>query len=170
MLQGVEVLLRNALHDQMTRWHAANEWPGMWFGDPAGLLERRCLDDIEEARRRLRRLGRPATPGRIVAELGFGFWRYLLTARYEQTLWTPALRHAFPGLRPTRRRTLADRVERIHYLRNRIAHHEPIHGRDLALDHADALAVVEAICPHARAWLGHTSLVPGTLAGRPLLN
>lgn len=78
--------------------------------------------------------GRAATtgivhPGKVVAELNFGFWRYLLTARYEASLWTPALRHCFPiGLA---RSTVYDPVENINAFRNRVAHHEPIHARNL---------------------------------------
>jgi hypothetical protein len=37
--------------------------------------------------------------GKVVAELTFGFWRYILAGTYQATLWSPALRHAFPHLR-----------------------------------------------------------------------
>ena len=33
----------------------------------------------------------------MVAELNFGFWKFLLARPYEATLWTPALWHAFPN-------------------------------------------------------------------------
>lgn len=167
LLQGVEVILRNALHDQLTTWHRAKGRPGFWFDDPGRILEEHRHQDVAEARRRIRRQGKVETPGRVVAELSFGFWRYLLSSRYEQTLWTPALRHAFPHLRPQRRRVIAQPVERLHRLRNRIAHHEPIHSRDLARDQADAHAIVAAICPYTRIWLASTSLVTGTLRARP---
>ena len=42
---------------------------------------------------------RAGAPGRIVAELPFGFWRFLLSSRYERTLWLPCLRDTFPGIR-----------------------------------------------------------------------
>ena len=32
-------------------------------------------------------------------ELSFGFWRFLLSKRYQNTLWAPHLRKAFPGMR-----------------------------------------------------------------------
>lgn len=168
-LQAVEVVLRNAIHDQLTAMHGAGGLPGTWLDDPAQLLEPRRVADIAAARRRLARLGRPPTPGRVVAELPFGFWRYLLSARYEQFLWTPALRHAFPYLQPQRRRAIAEPVERLHYLRNRIAHHEPIHRRALASDYADMLTIVGVICPHTRGWAEATSYVPAAHAARPAL-
>lgn len=105
--------------------------------------------------------------GRIVAELSFGFWRYLLTSRYEKTLWTPAIRHAFPRLKPQRRRTVHDRVQQLHLLRNRIAHREPVWRRDPAADHANILAVAGYICPHARSWIARSSTVGRVVAERP---
>jgi hypothetical protein len=166
-LQGFEVVLRNALDRELICWHTAHKRPGNWYDDPARVLDIRRHQDIAEARRRIRVLRRPATPGRIVSELSLGFWRSLLSSRYEQSLWTPALRRAFPGLRPQRRRDIADRVTRLHLLRNRLAHHEPIHRRDLAADYSDLLFVVGAICPRAQAWIDQTSTVGKILSQRP---
>jgi hypothetical protein len=166
-LQAVEVVLRNALHDQLAGWHAARGLGGSWYDDPRRVLDPRGHADIAKARDRVRRSGRPETPGRVVAELPFGFWRYLLAARYEQTLWTPALRHAFPHLQPRRRRSIAEPIERLHQLRNRIAHHEPIHHRNLSADHGDMLVIVSAICPYTRSWVDRNSTVPMAMAKRP---
>jgi hypothetical protein len=168
-LQAFEVVLRNALDRELTQWHSSRERPSHWYDDPAKVLDPRRHRDIAKAQARLWVNRRPATPGRIVAELNLGFWRSLLTSRYEQSLWTPALRHAFPSLRPQRRRDIGDRVTRLHLLRNRLAHHEPIHRRDLAADYADLLFVVGAICPRARAWIDQTSTVDLVLAQRPLV-
>ncbi|MQA95364.1 MAG: hypothetical protein GEV11_12200 [Streptosporangiales bacterium] len=134
---------------------------------PRGELEPRRHADLQEARRRIKQMRRPCTPDRIVSELSLGFWRYLLSARYEQSLWTPALRHAFPYLRPQRRRDIADRVQRLHLVRNRLAHHEPVHGRDLAHDQADLLFVTRAICPVASSWIDTTSTLRQALRRRP---
>ncbi|WP_433181925.1 hypothetical protein [Actinoallomurus sp. CA-150999] len=166
-LQGFEVVLRNALHRELTTWHTARRLPGEWYDDPQDLLDDRGQRDIYEARRRVSVRRRPITRGRVVSELSFGFWRYLLTSRYEQSLWTPALRHAFPELRPQRRREVADRVARLHLLRNRLAHHEPIHRRDLETDYADLLFVAATMCPHAAAWIERTSTVLAVISQRP---
>jgi hypothetical protein len=168
-LQAVEVVLRNAIHDQLTALHRARGRSGTWLDDPAHLLEPRRRTDILDARRRVARQRRLATPGRLIAELPFGFWRFLLSARYEQSLWTPALRHAFPHLRPQRRRIVAGPMERLHHLRNRIAHHEPIHDHDLAAYHDDMLTVVGAICPYTCEWMASRSELPSVIAVRPTL-
>lgn len=167
LLHGVEVLLRNALDEQMTRHHADLGLPGVWFDDPADILGPRLHERIDEARRRIIEQRRQVSANRLVSELTFGFWRYLLSAHYENTLWTPILRHAFPHLRSRRRADVAKPVERLNHLRNRIAHYEPIYPRRLELDQRDALHVVAAICGDSRAWLEQISLVAGTLARRP---
>lgn len=166
-LQGFEVVLRNALARRLAVLHSVFGMPGEWYDDPRGILDDRGTQDIAEARRRILRQRRPVTPGRMVSELSFGFWRYLLTSRYEQSLWTPALRHAFSGLRPQRRREVADRVARLHLVRNRLAHHEPLHRRDLTADFADLLFVTSAICPYAAAWIDGTSTVRTVVRQRP---
>jgi hypothetical protein len=165
VLGAFEVTLRNALHGQLTAWHGQHA--GAWYDDPRRVLSDKSREDIVAARDRVRRLGWPQTPGRVVAELGFGFWRFLLASQYEKTLWTPHLRHAFPQLRPQSRREVHDRVVRLNRLRNRVAHHEPIHGRDLAGDHVDLLAVAGWMHPTVAAWIAGLSRVPAVLAARP---
>jgi hypothetical protein len=76
-----------------------------------------------------------------VAELPFGFWRYLLERRYQTTLWPQALRHDFPHLSAGGRSMLRDTGLDLQGLRNRSAHHEPIHGIDLSRSHRQSLKV-----------------------------
>lgn len=38
-------------------------------------MERHAHDDVAQIKRRLRRAGVPLLPGKVVAELPFGFWR-----------------------------------------------------------------------------------------------
>lgn len=55
VLGHVEVVLRNALHDQLTDRHHRLGRSGEWYDDPAGELEAHARDDVAKARRRLRR-------------------------------------------------------------------------------------------------------------------
>lgn len=157
-LQRFEVILRNALHVEASAVFGAAWW------DTPGLLSARSCDDIRKARGRMRR---SETPGRVLAELNLGFWRFLLSSHYERTLWTPALRKAFPHLRPAKRREVERCMTRLHEVRNRIAHCEPILGRRLDLDHRDLITVTGWISPQASAWVQATTLVPQLLKDRP---
>lgn len=122
----LEVVLRNALGTQLAAHHGT--LAGHWYDDPLGVLSDLAHEDIAAARRRVRKLWRPETPGRVVAELSFGFWKFLLAKRYEATLWTGYLRHAFPNLQPQSRAVVYRSLDELHTVRNRIAHHEPVHA------------------------------------------
>ncbi|TKG57687.1 hypothetical protein FCN18_38750 [Prauserella endophytica] len=150
--------------------------PGTWLDDPANLLEKRAKDDIAKAVeraqvwRRVKEIRRPTKPkppvGAVVAELSFGFWRYLLAARYEHTLWLESIRHGFPHVHG--RRTAVDEpMRRLHQLRNRIAHLEPIINRELHRDAADIHAVVHAVCPKTAEWAASLRRVDAALAAKP---
>jgi hypothetical protein len=139
VLGHLEVGLRNGLHNELTAWHAAEGRAGCWFDDPGGFLDPRRQDEIAAAKFYIAQEGMTQSPGRIVAKLSFGFWRHLLDKRYQPTLWAKALRHAFPYLIPQRRLDIYDPLHRLTSLRNRIAHHEPIHAQGLAAHHDDVL-------------------------------
>lgn len=166
-LQALEVVLRNAIHEQLTELHARQNLPGYWFDDPTQLLTTAAREDVSRARRRLRSTGKTVTPGRLIAELPFGFWRFMLTARLELSLWRPALRFAFAQRSPLTRDQVAKPLARLHVLRNRIAHHEPIPHHRLDHDWQDLQYVAEALCVEVHAWIRQTSRVPDVLAVRP---
>ncbi|WP_086819321.1 hypothetical protein [Allokutzneria sp. NRRL B-24872] len=159
-LGHVEVLVRNAMHSALVDRSGRADW----YVPLAGLLTEKAQKDIASAQARVARNGRTATPGRVVAELPFGFWRYLLAARYDRTLWRTCLKDAFPGASGLRRE-VHDKVAGLHELRNRIAHHEPVHNRPLRRLRADALVVAGWICPSSRAWVGAGCWVPGAVGG-----
>ena len=88
-----------------------------------------------------------------------------LAGCYERSLWFPTLRYAFPGLqRRGIRRDAHEAMRSLHLLRNRIAHHEPIHNRPLAKLHDQALTTAGWVCPVTRQWIAARSRVPELLA------
>lgn len=164
-LSIVEVSLRNALSAQLAAHHGS--LVGHWYDDPLTVFSQEASDDIAKARWRVRNLGRPETPGRVIAELNFSFWRYLLARRYEATLWTAHLRHAFPHLQPQSRQIALDSITSLNELRNRVAHHEPIYRRDLQSDMLTIFRVLEWIEPDVRAWAMTLTRLPAVVASRP---
>jgi len=165
-LADLEVIVRNSMHDQLTAWSTRTHGKPRWYLDPAKLLNDEATKDIAKARQRATINGRPETAGRVVAELSLGFWRYLLASRYERTLWLPALRPAFPHFKGIRRH-LEQQIRPLHLLRNRVAHHEPIHGRPLASLHASTLQVIGWVCPVAHDWIRDGCQVRQVLAQKP---
>ena len=106
--------------------------------------------------------------GKVIAELGFGFWRYLYEPPYLTSLQVPAFAlHPSESNPPQVRSDVADRMQRLHFLPNRIAHHEPIHRRDLSRDHERLLQLAGWMCSGSRAWIAATSRTPAVIAARP---
>ncbi|MCZ2812025.1 hypothetical protein O2W15_11330 [Modestobacter sp. VKM Ac-2979] len=174
-LAHVEVGLRNAYDRAL-----ADRWPGPPHWTLAGetvfapvyrTRGRRRVDINERPRENLRQAigiagGPAARPGKVVAELMFGFWRYLSSAAHEKALWVPALHRAFP--RGTDRASHVDGpVGRLHELRNRVAHHEPLLTTDVTGRLADLLGLASRLDPQLGLHLRATSDVFGLLATRP---
>ena len=166
----VEVAMRNACHEQLSRWHADLGHRSPWYFSPE--LLPRHMQDVGIARGRVAQGRKPETEGRVVAQMTFGFWRLLHSKRYEATLWQWALRHVYPP--GTARSAVHGRLDRINTLRNRIAHHEPVHGpvlgnAGLGLEgiHAELLEIARLIDPVVGAWIVSMSRVARLLSERP---
>jgi hypothetical protein len=121
-----------------------------------------------EAADRVRAGGRTLKPGEVVYEMTFGFWVSLLSRGndYENRLWRPHLRHAFPEYRGNRERLRQD-LDYLRTLRNQIMHHRPIGSRHLAADCASIYRVIGYVSPDLTKWLPAMDRVPMLLAARP---
>ncbi|MFZ6992714.1 hypothetical protein ACO0E1_12545 [Curtobacterium sp. RRHDQ66] len=165
----VEVVTRNAIDRELSAWASRRGRSRDWFDLVA--LDRQGTADLDKARSRATRNGRRAeVHGRVIAELTFGFWRYLVESRYHTALWVPGLHRAFPhGPRDlrVRRAEVARRLQQLHFVRNRAAHHEPIHARNLSRDHELAIELLRWVSPEAGTWALRVSDLPTVLAARP---
>lgn len=164
----LEVVVRNALDVQLVAW-AAGRGTASWL-DMAP-LDRRGLMDIDKACDRATNYGRsPRSHGKVIAELNFGFWRYLTAQRYHASLWVPALHHAFPNGDPDlrkRRRRVERHLAGLMLVRNRAAHHEPIHRRNLLGDLTAAAELLTWVHPDAGAWITAKSTIPPVVSVKP---
>jgi hypothetical protein len=167
LLSDVEVVIRNSFDEQLTQWHLQSGRPGHWYDNEHGFLMPRATDAIATARKRITDKGKRESSNQIVSELGFGFWRFLLTKPYKTNLWPFAGQYAFPNVASTAVESFYARVARLHDFRNRIAHHEPIHTRKLHLDLRDCFSAIGAVCADTEIWVQARSRVEGLLATRP---
>jgi CRISPR-associated endonuclease Cas1 len=141
-LQIAEIALRNALHGCLsTRFGGAG-----WY-DVIASLPVWQQRQLSEARQKLLAERKLVTPGRMVAELHFGFWTGFFNKSHAGT----GLGHALARLafahapRPERDlKKLDARWKRIRDLRNRIFHHERIiHWKDLGAQHSSIVAAAQ---------------------------
>ena len=164
----VEVIVRNAMDHSLQVMEQGRGWSS-WFDDAP--LDQRGRADILKARDRATRFGRQAeVHGKVVAELTLGFWRYLAASRYLTALWTPALHSAFPHgtADKLRQQQQVDHLLRdLLLVRNRAAHHEPIHRRDLLRDLNAAVTLTSWVDPVAGDWVGRLSMIGDVVAAKP---
>lgn len=130
VISCMEVSLRNAIDELYIATHG-NNWlrdsvaAGGMFAQPKHWRTKKLIDEA------LRTLGPNYTHNKLVAEMGFGFWRYLF-AKPQFHAAGQILLHAFPAKpRSTpaiqyNQTFIFNELGLINDLRNRIAHHEPI--------------------------------------------
>ena len=162
----VEVVVRNEIDKNLQIW--AQSLRADWMD--IAPLDEKGRADIAKARSRN---AKDLSHGKVLAELNFGFWRFLVANRYLHTIWIPMMSSAFPNLEghPGKRRKMVERsVERLWFLRNRIGHHEPIHTRDIEHDVASMTSLLNWICVDTSSWATDQRRVYDVLVRRPSLN
>jgi len=167
VLGDVEVIVRNAIHSRLSAWNDARGFADPWFMNEHGYLDDREVLDVERAVARVDAKGRTTTPSRVIAELNIGFWRFLFAKRHRTDLWPFALRDAFPNFEGPGPTEVFLAMSRLNDLRNRIAHHEPVHRLPLVDLHDDAVAILAMVSTDAAKWVAGRSRVEEIIAERP---
>jgi Abi-like protein len=125
-----EITLRNAINNHCIA-SLGNDWLRHGAA-PGGIFDnyhcRLTIININDAVSKLRH---SYTHDKLVAELGFGFWRYIF-AQYQYNATGRTLLRIFPA-KPTSTPSIQynqtfvfNQLAQINNLRNRIAHHEPV--------------------------------------------
>lgn len=155
----LEVSLRNSI-DATLRHHLGTP---DWYNQP-GLFAPNQMNDIQKAKKRATpsgaQSGSQPSPGKVVAELNFGFWTSLLSNTYEASLWRPdrarLLKRTFPHVprRLRQRNTIYANYNHIRELRNRVFHHESIWNRStLEKDYQSIIQAIGWISPEMQTAL-----------------
>lgn len=189
VLAVTEVVLRNAIDRELRAWNQTRTTrsPGQprhhhgpnWTSDAA-----RPLNSLtREARRTATKHANEAVSAResnhprataavnhddMLAQLTFAVWAKLLPTpdttdtnyKSRKILWDNAVKRAFPHRSndPDGHGT-AGRVARLHALRNRVSHMEPLIQVNVVSRHNDALRLLGSISPETRDWCSGLSRV-----------
>ncbi|MFI6211990.1 hypothetical protein ACIBCD_08330 [Nocardia brasiliensis] len=187
VLAITEVALRNAINDALRTWnavqphhtHSGATHSADWLLDPARPLNSMTRDSRRTAGRHAfeaeggrdaghPRKGATVTHDDMLAQITFGVWPKLLPTqnvsdanhRARSILWNQALRYGFPhNTNDPDGFILADRAGRLHGLRNRVSHMEPLFNVNIVARHNDALRLLGAISPEVRDWCSGLSRV-----------
>lgn len=187
-LSVTEVIFRNAIDAALRQWNVSRPGahPAEWTAGPASPLNSLIKSPLAKARSSAvkARAHRPANHPRknaainhddLVAQLTFGVYARLTptldtqandyTAR--QALWRESLQHTF-NRRPSENvGALVGRVERLHRLRNRIAHAEPLLDVNYSGRVRDMVRLVDSINPLLTGWVAGSSRVTELIRARP---
>jgi len=151
-LQSLEVALRNSLHAAVARAYTRADW----YDIVPPIMQPRQQNMITEVKAELIAAGKAITPGRVVAELPFGFWTSLFNVYYETKgqrdlrLWPRLLAAVFPHMprRARTRRAVSRSLNNVRHLRNRVFHHEPIwNSARLQQQHEEILDIIHWASP-----------------------
>ena len=147
-LQVAEVSLRNSIHQSLS----ARENSTSWYNTIH--LPKWQQEQITKAKQTLSKQKKPETPGRIVAELTFGFWLCFFTSPHMTSgLAYHLAKTCFPHAKKSERNinTLANMWQKVRKLRNRVFHHERIlHWKDLDAQHTNMLQLTGWINPELK--------------------
>ncbi|MDU0479725.1 hypothetical protein QVA66_10820 [Staphylococcus chromogenes] len=170
-IQHVEVALRNVIDKALTCAYSAEWFDYRAVPTPSPIpFSEPSKKSIRTAIRRARwESGLPT--GKVIAELTFDFWYFLLSRSYQTTVW-PKLLPLLNG-RPARDEFQAQ-VKVCYDMRNRAAHHEPLikrHRNDenKLLDGAclAVQCVTTWISLDCAEWVQRNSEIPAVRAQRP---
>ncbi len=174
-LSDLEVLVRNTFNDAIQSRRPGPHWlldPDSPLRVPRPRKRAGGEDDSnkgtrEKTERAIRDAGGPdATPGKVVAELTFGFWLSLVRRGREHEIWTPYVVHAFnkPKLK---RHAVEERMNPLNDLRNRVAHHEHLLTTDVTKHHDWLLELAGWLSPNVADHISSTSEVGDLISKRP---
>lgn len=163
-----EVVIRNAVSDALERVYGP-AWPwssGFERSLPAHAYGYSVKNDLLNVRNRF------PTTGKVIPELKFIFWQTMFTSRFDRRLWDPHLLAVLPHLDATKpvshlRSTIFADMEALRAVRNRIAHHEPIFGRNLTGDFQKIQELIAFRCPTTMAWMLQHQQAQALITARP---
>lgn len=127
MISCFEVALRNAI-DQHYTSTLGDHWLQNASASGGRFCNRKCQFTQISINDAISKLNHSYTHSKLIAELGFGFWRYMF-AKHQYSACGKTLLRILPakpkgGL--VNQNFILNRLADINDLRNRIAHHEPV--------------------------------------------
>lgn len=163
-----EVVIRNAVAEAIEMVYG-DRWPwstGFEQSLPSPRFGYNPSQDLFNAKR-----GQHST-GKVIPELKFVFWQKLFTRRFDQRIWHRHLRTVLPNLPSNKtdtecRELIYDELEKVRYLRNRIAHHEPVFSRNLSDDIARVTSLVRYRSTSTADWMTKHFDVVDVIAQKP---
>ena len=113
------------------------------------------------------------TTGKIIPEINFVFWEKMFTGRFDAQIWNPHLFAVMPNINTAltvqqARSKINQDILSLRFLRNRIAHHEPVLNMSLINELNTIQELISFRCPDTAAWMLNNQQATALIAARPL--
>lgn len=157
VLSIFEVVLRNAINEHYKQKFGEN-WLLTQIQLGGFLWKKGCETSRNNLWATIGKLGEQASNDKAVAELNFSFWRYMFNSK-EFMAGGSSLLQIFPNRPKAKNHTdFFKDLSEINFIRNRIAHHEPIcfDGLGSSFSHFYAEGIYDLISDFF-GWLGFPS-------------
>jgi hypothetical protein len=102
----------------------------------------------------------------IIANLTFSFWVHLLIVRYQR-IWDKQLTKVLPYVGTNNREQIHSEIKEVRDLRNKIAHHESILGRNLNNDYQNIISLIGYRCKITQKWVEDHQKVTRSFSEKP---
>lgn len=160
-LQILEVSVRNSINNLFI-----NEFGIDWVNDVQfrKILNTHSLSSLDKAIDR----SKSNNNWDIVSNITFDFWSNLFRDEYDRPLWQTRIHLLFSG--SVTRKKIQKELEYLNFLRNRIAHHEPILKLDLSKLYARLLNVLDLISTDLKQWVQHFGTVNEIIRTKPSMH
>ncbi|HIF9225888.1 TPA: Abi family protein [Photobacterium damselae] len=157
----LEVTLRNKINSLFID-EFGSDWPNK--SDFNDILSHKSAESLGKG---ISRANNGSTDD-IVSELTFDFWSNLFRPEYA-SFWQTRMDKILPNEHFTLndfRKLVVD----INYLRNRIAHHEPILNINASNTHSNILRVIKSVCVKTENWVKCHSTLNQVIRTKPTKN
>jgi hypothetical protein len=153
--------LMGAVQPHDSHWTDSDSLAGL-FPAVSG-KDARTHTDLRSAR--VNAGGPTAPPGKLLAELTFGFWVLLTSSRHTSLVWTPHLQVLYPT--GSQRSKIHAGLDDLRKVRNRVAHHEPVRVAEANIIIRRMRRYAGYISPELAHYIERTSTVDTLLRSRP---
>lgn len=155
-----EVVIRNAIVEAIE-----NQYNKEWFNSK-GIIRSLGLQYPKKQKTKFK------NSGQLITKQTFSIWNNFLISRSHKKLWDSHFHNSFPNA-PTNqpnevlRKLLFKALDELRYVRNRVAHHEPIYKRKLEEDIKRIDWIIRWRCNVTADWLSSVNPVPSLMSRRP---
>ncbi len=160
-LQILEVSVRNAINNLLIK-----EFGLDWVHNPKfrTILNTFSLSSLNKAIER----SKSRDNWDVVSNITFDFWSNLFRDEYDRPLWQTRIHSLFSGA--VTRKIIQKELEDLNFLRNRIAHHEPILNLDLSNLYTRLLKILDLISADVKEWVQHFGTVNEIIRTKPSIH